>query len=86
MSILSAVAIYFIIWWTVLFAVLPFGVKSAAETGTGVAEGHDAGAPVQPQMLRKAIITTLISCAVFAAVYALVTMDTLSLDWLPGLG
>ena len=31
MGILTAVAIYFVIWWTVLFAILPIGVKSQAE-------------------------------------------------------
>lgn len=86
MSLLSAIAIYFIIWWTVLFVVLPFGIRSAAETGTDVAEGHDAGAPLHAGMMLKAIVTTVISCVVFGGVYGLVTMDLLSLDWLPTVG
>ena len=32
-SLTTAIAIYFIIWWTVLFAVLPFGVRSQEESG-----------------------------------------------------
>ena len=31
MSLLSSAAIFFVIWWVVLFAVLPFGVKSQHE-------------------------------------------------------
>ena len=52
MSLATAVAIYFIIWWTVLFAVLPWGVRSQEQTGT-VAKGTDPGAPAFPQLGRK---------------------------------
>jgi predicted secreted protein len=34
-SISTAFAIYFVLWWVVLFAVLPFGVRSQAEDGEG---------------------------------------------------
>ncbi|QCI78785.1 DUF1467 family protein [Hankyongella ginsenosidimutans] len=34
MSLISGLAIYLIIWWTVLFTVLPWGVRTAAEAGT----------------------------------------------------
>lgn len=53
----SYVAIYFVVWWTVLFAVLPFGVKSVETTEPG----HDAGAPVAPLLIKKCIATTVIS-------------------------
>ena len=33
MSVSFAIAIYFIIWWTVLFAVLPIGVRTQGEDG-----------------------------------------------------
>jgi predicted secreted protein len=66
MSIGSALAIYFVLWWIVLFAVLPFGVRG--EAGEGV-PGADPGAPALPMMLRKALWTTLISAVLFAAAY-----------------
>ena len=44
MSLTTAIAIYFIIWWVVLFAVLPWGVRSQEESGA-VAPGTDPGAP-----------------------------------------
>lgn len=31
MSLFSGIAIYFIIWWTALFALLPFGLRTQAE-------------------------------------------------------
>ncbi|WP_409997548.1 DUF1467 family protein, partial [Escherichia coli] len=30
-SVSTAFAIYFVLWWVVLFAVLPFGVRSQME-------------------------------------------------------
>jgi predicted secreted protein len=68
MSLLSSIAIYFVIWWLVLFAVLPFGVKSQHEEDD-VTLGTEHGAPHEPYLLRKAIATTLIAGVIFAGVY-----------------
>ena len=68
MSLISAVAIFFIIWWLVLFVVLPFGVRSQHEAGD-VTLGTDHGAPERPRLGRKFAITTAIAAIVFAAVY-----------------
>jgi predicted secreted protein len=73
MKIGSAVAIYFIIWWTVLFTVLPFGVHNNHEAGDTLEPGHDAGAPARPLLLIKAGITTAISAVIFAGVYWAIT-------------
>ena len=64
-SISTAFAIYFVIWWIVLFLTLPFGVRSQHEEGTGAA-GTDPGAPVMARMGRKLLWTTLISAVIFA--------------------
>jgi predicted secreted protein len=69
MKLASAIAIYFIIWWTVLFAVLPFGVRNAHEAGETVQTGNEAGAPVAHGLVRKALITTVIAAVIFAAIY-----------------
>jgi predicted secreted protein len=61
-----AIAIFITIWFTVLFAVLPFGIRSQHEAGDFVA-GTDPGAPVAPRLLVKVLWTTLISGAIFAA-------------------
>ena len=82
MSIATAIAIYFIIWWVMLFAVLPWGVRSQDESGT-VAPGTDPGAPVSPRVWRTLIATTLAACVVFALFflvysYRLVTIEGLA--------
>lgn len=68
-----AVAIYFTMWWIVLFAVLPFGVTSQEESGTTV-PGTDRGAPLAPLLVRKALWTTAISTILFLAL--IVAMKT----------
>ena len=65
-----AVVVYFTIWWIVLFAVLPWGVRSQEEAGE-VVPGSEAGAPAAPRLLWKALWTTLISAVVFAFVLGL---------------
>jgi len=64
----GATALYFVIWWTALFAVLPFGVRSQAEAGDVVA-GSEPGAPSLPRLREKAVWTTLAAglTLVFAA-------------------
>src|SRR6516162_3937865 len=52
MSLPTSIAIYFIIWWVVLFAVLPWGVRSQQEHGA-IVPGSDPGAPVMPALKRK---------------------------------
>ena len=64
-TISTGFAIYFVMWWIVLFLTLPFGVRSQHEDGESVA-GTDPGAPVAARMLRKLIWTTVISAVIFA--------------------
>jgi predicted secreted protein len=58
-------AIYFVMWWIVLFLTLPFGIRSQHEDGES-APGTDPGAPISSQMGRKLIWTTVISAVLFA--------------------
>jgi predicted secreted protein len=64
-TISTGFAIYFVLWWIVLFVTLPFGVRSQHEDGEG-APGTDPGAPIASQMGRKLIWTTLLSAVIFA--------------------
>jgi predicted secreted protein len=79
MSLATAIAIYFIIWWLVLFAVLPWGVRSQHETGD-FPRGTDPGAPAIPNLGRKLLWTTILSGVVFVLLqlaynYRLVSID-----------
>ncbi len=79
MSITSAIAIYVIIWWLVLFMILPFGARSKISTAD-VAEGHDAGAPTRPMMWKKILATTVVSLVVFGIFYFAYTGGYINLN------
>ena len=68
MQIGNLVAVYFVVWWIMLFAVLPFGVKSQAEAGM-VTPGSEPGAPVAPKLVGKALATSVVAAIVTAAIY-----------------
>ena len=68
-SLSTAFAIYFVLWWIVLFLTLPFGVRSQHEDGEGAGQvipGTDPGAPVLARMGSKLIWTTIISVVIYA--------------------
>ena len=63
-TISSAFAIYFVLWWIVLFVTLPFGVRSQFEDGAAI-PGSEPGAPIAPLLLRKMLWTTGLSALIF---------------------
>ncbi len=65
-----ALAIFFVTWFIVLFAVLPFGVRSQHEAGSFV-PGTDPGAPVAPKLWIKALWTTLLTIVILGALFLL---------------
>lgn len=83
MSIGTALAIYFVVWWIVLFAILPWGVKNAHEAGETTLEGNEPGAPVRHQMGKKALVTTVVSAIVFALIYGAILYGW---PWVTGRG
>ncbi|GGE44226.1 membrane protein [Agaricicola taiwanensis] len=68
MPIINGLAVYFVIWWVVLFAVLPWGIRSQLEEGNVVA-GSDPGAPARPPLLRIVLVTSLVSGVIFGALW-----------------
>ncbi|HEY4920080.1 MAG TPA: DUF1467 family protein [Xanthobacteraceae bacterium] len=85
MSWTTALAIYFVAWWIVLFVVLPFGVRSQHETGE-VVPGTDPGAPVMPRLVRVVVwntILTAVLCGVFFWLFLTrrLTLDDLATLW-----
>jgi predicted secreted protein len=83
MSITFAVAIYFVVWWTTLFAVLPLGVRTQEEDGN-VVPGTPESAPTHPRMLRVILINTAVASVVFTIIWTLVTYRFLPLGSLLG--
>jgi predicted secreted protein len=81
MAISTVIAIFFIIWWVVLFAVLPWGVRSQEESGE-VAPGTDPGAPAVHRIWSKLVWTTVIAAAVFGILVAVYRSGLIPYDFL----
>jgi predicted secreted protein len=69
MDPIFSISVYLVIWWTVLFAVLPLGVQSHHEAGIEVPGGGDPASPVNPNLKRKFLTTTWVSALIFAVVW-----------------
>ncbi|GAB1581789.1 DUF1467 family protein [Phyllobacterium phragmitis] len=82
MGIGSALAIYFIIWWTMLFALLPVGVRTQAEEGD-ITLGTTASAPARPRIWLAFFRTTIVSAIIFAAFYYATQVAGFGLDDIP---
>lgn len=74
MSWFTGGMLYVMIWWLVLFTVLPWRAHPPAKPE----EGHADSAPANPMMVRKALATTAISAVVWAGCYFLITSDLLT--------
>jgi predicted secreted protein len=81
MAITTILAIFFIIWWVVLFAVLPWGARSQDENGE-VTPGTDPGAPAVHRVWMKLVWTTVIAGVVFAIVAAIYKAGLIPYDYL----
>ena len=81
MSKATYAATFFLIWWVVLFAVLPWGVQSQHESGD-TTPGTDPGAPVMPKLGRKLLMTTLVAGLLFAAFYIVTANHLVTLSGL----
>ena len=82
MTLSFAIAIYAIIWWIVLFAMLPIGVRTQAEEGED-SPGTAESAPHRPRLLAKMVATTVVASVIFAIVYAIIVHRLITLDDIP---
>lgn len=78
MNIATVLLVFVVAWWLVFFAVLPWGVRSQHETEEGVTEGTEPGAPANPNLKKKIIVTTLIAIVLTTAYYVVATSDWIS--------
>lgn len=83
MSLVGGLAIFGIVWWLVLFAVLPFGVRTAEEAGEEIAPGSAESAPVRPLLWQKLAITTLIAGVIWLGLFVLLEYRPVTLDDVP---
>ena len=79
MGITGSIIVFVIIWWIIFFSVLPVGIQSNKEKSRERIEGIDPGAPKNPKIAKKFLITTIITTLIFVVVYYLVKIDLLNL-------
>ena len=75
MGVVTAVVLYSLIWWTVLFAVLPLGTQPVADADKSTGW---RGTPERPRLGRKILVTTLVSTLIWAIIVGLIESDWLS--------
>ena len=79
MGITGSIIIFVMIWCIIFFSVLPIGIRSNKEVFKEKIGGMDPGAPKNPKIGKKFLITTLITSIIFAVIYYLVETDLLNL-------
>ena len=79
MSIMSAIALYGVIWFMTMFLVLPFRLKTQGEAGE-VVPGTPSSAPSDAQMLRKAKLVTLIATVAFVVIAGIILSEIITYD------
>tara|TARA_Y100000992_G_C21118461_1_gene420701 strand:+ start:111 stop:365 length:255 start_codon:yes stop_codon:yes gene_type:complete len=79
MGITGSIIVYVMIWWIIFFSILPVGIQSKKEAFKEKIEGIDPGAPKNPKIAKKFLITTIITSIIFVVIYYLVKIDLLNL-------
>lgn len=74
MTLVTGIATYVVIWWIVLFAVLPWGAHPPEQPEVG----HASSAPERPRLVLKALVTTLVAAVVWAGLYWLIQSDLIT--------
>lgn len=74
MGWVTGISVYVVVWWVVLFAVLPWGVRTPDAPEPGMADS----APVRPRILLKFAVTSLVAGIVWLGIYGLVVSDLIS--------
>ena len=67
MGLASGLVVFFVIWWTALFTVLPFSITR-----------DETGKPNDPKLKAKFLTTTLVSAVLWTLVYIVIESDIIS--------
>ena len=74
MSLVEGFVTFAIIWWVVLFMVLPWGINRQANPELG----HEPGATEKPRVWTKVAVTTVISVILLFIVRAIIESGWIS--------
>ena len=75
MGVGGSIISFVMVWWLVLFGVLPLRPRSVADEPEKHAKGADRGAPVDPALARKIKLTTMIAIPMWLVVFLFVTIS-----------
>jgi predicted secreted protein len=81
MNWFSALVVWLIIWWLVLFVILPIGIRGQAEEGD-IVEGSEPGAPHTLDIKRKFKQTTIIASILWVLTCGLIVSGLVSWEML----
>ncbi|MBT8457767.1 MAG: DUF1467 family protein [Rhodobacteraceae bacterium] len=88
MGIVSGIVLYAVIWFMILFIVLPIRLETQGDQGK-IVPGTHAGAPANLNMGRKAKLVTLISAGVWVVLASIIFSGLISVrdfDWFDRMG
>lgn len=71
MTITAGLITYFLTFWTILFAILPWGNRAAESYETGMA----GSAPANPRIKQKFIVTAALSAVIWVIIFLLVHFE-----------
>ena len=74
MGWVTGIVAYILIWWLTLFTVLPIGVRPSGAND----QGHEPGAPANPRLLFKVLLTTGISIVLWGVFYLIANSDLIT--------
>jgi predicted secreted protein len=78
MTWFTGIVVYVLTWWVTLFAVLPWGNRTPESPLPGTADG----APDQPRLWLKFLVTTLVAAVIWGGIEALVESNVISFrEW-----
>ena len=75
MELFTGIMLFAIIWWLVLFTVLPFGVRTAEEAEVELEPGQATSAPVRPRLLLKMVVTTAITGVIYGLIWLAIAFE-----------
>lgn len=70
----TGIIVFVIVWWVVIFMVLPWGAKPPESPEPG----HAPSAPENPRLLQKALVTTAVAGAIWLVIFAVVESGLIS--------
>jgi len=72
MTIAGGIVIFIIWWWVAFLALLPRGIQGRWEADDDGVKGADPGAPVSPQIGKKARLATMVAFGLTVVTIAII--------------